>query len=352
MNAALARSLFNALRGDRCAFIYAGAFHDEHSPRLIALGESAMPDPVARPAARGRLAFIMVEAYQNILRHRTALPQRMARGPGRSLFVLRCQEEAQQVVAINPVGSAEVPALRETLNRLSGLNESELKSLFLGGLRREQESGRRGAGLGLIEMARRSGSDLGYSLRDLDAGNELFMLAVRMGPGGRTCDEVLTEASSFHDIAVEQDLLLLHTGERTAAVEEALLWMLVQELRDVPVSATRMERVLLAAADGLRNLPRAGRWFLAVHRSAGHHAVTVGRLMPADLAARLAGLVQDLREHDRVEVERRYRQALLHPDGDAAAMGVLELTRAVVEPLAFTATPDGDAVLGLFHAVI
>jgi hypothetical protein len=352
MEARLAHSLFGALRGDRCAFAYSGAFHDEHSPHLIALGEAVMAGVDTRATARGRLGFIMVEAYQNILRHRAALPQRMERGAGRSLFLLRCQADGQQVVAINPVRGSEVPALRGTLQRLAGLSGPELKSLFLDGLRREQESGRRGAGLGLIEMARRSGSDLGYTLRDVGAGNELFMLAARLGPGGQTCDEVLADAAAFHAAAVEQDLLLLHVGERTPEVEEALLWILVQELRDVPESAARMEHALQAAARGLHGIPGAGRWFLAVHRSNGHHTLAMGRTMPAQQAGVLAARVEELRLCGREEVERRHRLALERPGCDAAEMTLLGLARAALAPLAFTAEPQGDAVLGLFHAVV
>ena len=38
MELSIAHSLYQALRGDRSVFAYSGAFHDEHTGRLIALG--------------------------------------------------------------------------------------------------------------------------------------------------------------------------------------------------------------------------------------------------------------------------------------------------------------------------
>ncbi|MFN8351182.1 MAG: SiaB family protein kinase [Flavobacteriales bacterium] len=348
----VARSLFDAFRADRAAFLYSGQFHDDHTARLIALGEAAMEGVGARAAVRGRLAFIMVEAYQNIVRHRVPLPPQLEVGQGRSLFILRCGEQAQQVVAMNPVRRSDVPALREALHRLNGLDADQLKKMFLGGLRNEQSSARRGAGLGLIEMARRSGSDLGYMLRGLGPEHELFILAVRMGERSVPYEGILAEGAALHGTVVQQDLLVLHTGERTPSVDEALVRIVQHDERADPARAALFERLFLAASDGLRAVPGAGRWFFALARTGGHHQFTMGRLMPPEQAAELQRAVQELGRCDRVEVERRFRQALLRPRPDAAGTAVLELARAVVEPLSFTAEPGGDGVLGLFQAVV
>ncbi len=169
MDPGTAHSLFQALRGDRSTFVYSGEFRDEHTARLIALGEASMDGANARSSSKGRLAFVMVEAYQNIIRHKAPLPPQLEQAQGRSMFILRCGDNGQHVVAMNAVVKSEVPALRATLDSLKGLSAEELKSLFLAGLQKPENSARRGAGLGLIEMARRSGSDLGYMHRGLGA---------------------------------------------------------------------------------------------------------------------------------------------------------------------------------------
>ncbi len=130
MDALLAYALYKGLHDDTFSFGYAGAFHDEHTARLIALGEAAMEHAGAQRNARQRLAYVMVEAYQNIIRHRAPLPEGIARGCGRSMFLLRCHPEAQQVIAQNPVSKSDLVELQDALDGLSGLDAAQLKERF------------------------------------------------------------------------------------------------------------------------------------------------------------------------------------------------------------------------------
>ena len=131
MDIAAAHTLYDALAGDRSSFLYSGAFPDDHTARLIALGEAFLNGQTVRRDELNRLSFVMVEAYQNIIRHRA---RDMAHDPreGRSMFLLRCETDAQHVLAINPVCKKETASLKDMLERLDGLDRSQLKELFQG----------------------------------------------------------------------------------------------------------------------------------------------------------------------------------------------------------------------------
>ena len=148
--------LFEALAHEQLAVLYSGRFLDEHTANLITLGEEAVGGADAGKALRSRTAFVMVEAYQNVLRHR-AQPQ-----PGgvadHSTFMFLHHPPGTGVVTVNAVSPAEVPALQSALQRLHGLGLDELKRLFLRSLQGGERTERGGAGLGLIEMARRTGN--------------------------------------------------------------------------------------------------------------------------------------------------------------------------------------------------
>lgn len=342
MELRIAHSLYQALRGDRSVFAYSGAFHDEHTGRLIALGEASVNGD-ARGTARGRLAFIMVEAYQNILRHRAVLPPQVERGEGRSLFLLRCGADGQQVVvAVNPVKKSDVMVLRSALHRLHGMDPSQLKNLFLSGLQHTPDQPRRGAGLGLIEMARRSGSDLGYTLRGLGPDHELFILAVRLG-SERAYDGVLTEAAVLHGTVVQQDLLLLHIGERPVPVQEAVLRMMEEDMDDRTGRAGLRGRAYLAANGCLGDAPEGSpRYLCVLTREGEHNSLAVGREMDRRSADAMVQRVRSIGTCDRSELDRRYRNALLkRGDADEGA-DLLDLARLAVEPLESEAFPTEE----------
>ena len=347
MELSIAHSLYQALHGDRSVFAYSGAFHDEHTGRLIALGEASVSSDV-RGTARGRLAFIMVEAYQNILRHRAVLPPQVERGEGRSLFLLRCGSDGQQVVvAVNPVKKSDVMGLRTALHRLHGMDPSQLKNLFLSGLQHTADQPRRGAGLGLIEMARRSGSDLGYTLRGLGADHELFILAVRLG-SERTYDGVLTEAAVLHGTVVQQDLLLLHIGERPVPVQEAVLRMMEEDVDDRAGRAGLRGRAYLAANGFLAALKEgADRYICALTREGEHNSLAVGRVLDRSSAGAVVEHVRSIGTCDRSELDRRYRNALLKRGDVDESADLLDLARLAVEPLEAGAFPteEGQALV-------
>lgn len=81
------------------------------------------------------------------------------------------------VSAGNVVEDADGQRLLERVSQLASLDKAELKSLYKEQLRRprdEQQSS--GAGLGLIEIARKTTAPLECSLDPLEAGRAFFTL--------------------------------------------------------------------------------------------------------------------------------------------------------------------------------
>jgi hypothetical protein len=350
MDPGTAHSLFQALRGDRSAFVYSGEFRDEHTARLIALGEASLDEATTRSSAKGRLAFVMVEAYQNIIRHKAPLPPMLEHGQGRSMFILRCSERGQHVVAMNAATKREIPALLTTLDSLKGLSAEELKGLFLAGLQKPENTARRGAGLGLIEMTRRSGSDLGYMLRGLGAEHELLILAVRLGEG-QPYDAVLSMGAVLHGIVVQHQVLLVHTGEPTAGVEESLLRILEEDTGSGSVRGSLRGRAFLAGSGLLHAAGAHGRWICAMSLIEGHDSLVMGRVLTKAKAQELSTGIEEVNRLDRLEKERRYRNALLKRGPEPMTADVYELARLSLEPIEVATYPEGDDVLAMVRVI-
>ncbi len=350
MDPATAHSLFQALRGDRSAFVYSGEFRDEHTARLIALGEVSLDGVNVRSYSKGRLAFVMVEAYQNIIRHKALLPPQLEHGQGRSLFILRCNDQGQHVVAMNAVVKSELPALRSTIDSLKGLSAEQLKSLFLAGLQKPESTARRGAGLGLIEMTRRSGSDLGYMHRGLGADHELVILAVRLGDL-QPYDGILSMGAVLHGVVVQHKVLLMHTGETSTGVEESLLRIFEEDTGTGSVRGAQRGRAFLAGSGLLHAAGAHGRWICAMSMMDGHDSLLMGRLLSSEKARELAASIQEVNGLDRLEKERRYRNALLKRGAETMTADVYELARLSLEPIEVAMVSEGDDVLTMVRVV-
>lgn len=343
-----ARNLFEAFRHDRVAYGYSGAFIDEHTVRLIALGEATAPVG-DKNIGRGKLAYVMVEAYQNIIRHRAPLPEAIEQGEGRSVFILRARGENAYVVAVNPMKTTDVPGLNATMEKLAGRDRSELKEMFMRGLQRAGEERRRGAGLGLIEMARRSGNELYYTIRGLGEAHKLLVLLIRLGPDVDP-DRAVREGAAVVGTVVMQDVLLFHKGEWTPSVEELLLHTVQNDLDRRAERASVRGRMCLAMFDVLRPLVGANAFTVAA-RSGAHDELIVGGIMSAATAERLNGELRTMGEWDAYTLQRHYREALLNKNADAGRTGLMELMRAAAEPMQFGCWNVGDGTLGLMRVV-
>lgn len=122
---------------------------------------------------------IYVEASQNV-RNYTALKLKngdLAIGQS-SIVVIAKRDVHYEVHAGNMIEKSDVPDLRERLEVLRRTDKLGLKAMYKEQLRKERAPEASGAGLGLIDMARRSSAPLEFEFADLEGDYSFFSLRV------------------------------------------------------------------------------------------------------------------------------------------------------------------------------
>ncbi|MEX1132801.1 MAG: SiaB family protein kinase [Flavobacteriales bacterium] len=292
MDAAPLYSLYDAFAGDRHTFLYCGQFLDAHTARLITLGEAVVGDKETERSFRARLAFVLVEAYQNVIRHRPPTSSgRVSDGMG-CLLLLRSAPGLNEVTTMNPVLRSDVQALVNDLEGLGALDRDQLKSRYLATLQREGRTRRGGAGLGLIEMARRSGNVLRHGFAEIDAEHLRFTLSLDIDPaslGSSTADEL----RRWYSEAQQAGLTLLCKGLDNQAVEASLLRIIEQETADDPDLAGRSVPLAHAGLEFLRSCNKeAGQSALALLQAEGRTAIALIAEVPLDDAVKITTVLR------------------------------------------------------------
>lgn len=323
MDAEAARRLFRMLGDDRFALVYAGDFDEGHTAQLIELGEAAA-QATGRPRAhRQRLAFIMVEAYQNITRHRAALLP----SARECSFALRAGSFHDAITAINPISAAEADALDQAMGRLRSATSDQLRAIFLARLSTGTATARGGAGLGLIEMARRSGQALSHRLLPMGDSRMQFLLQATIGaqpePGS------LDAAWELHTLALGMGLTIAIRCGQGASAQQAVVRMLERELGD-GAAGRRAVQACLAAASWLQQERLLDSALMCFGRSPGVVMRLVWRA-PADRSVGQRELIARLASLTLFEVDRLYRKSIT---GEAPPeAGLIELTHLQRQPL-------------------
>jgi len=118
---------------------------------------------------------VYIEQAQNI-RAYLARKQFREPGAGNAIIVIARQGERYVVSSGNIVAAPDQPALAGRLEQIRGSDAAGLKRMFKERLRSDERSPGGGAGMGLIEVARRCTQPLEYAFHSVDADHSFFCL--------------------------------------------------------------------------------------------------------------------------------------------------------------------------------
>lgn len=125
-----------------------------------------------------KIVNIAIETLQNLQLH--SYPIEKASIKMLPHFLLTADEENISIIIGNLVGSDDFPILKDKLDKINSLNEQEIKYLY--GVIMKQTvvkfSTKGGAGLGLIDMKKKSGNDLKYNFQKVDDNTTYFSLKI------------------------------------------------------------------------------------------------------------------------------------------------------------------------------
>jgi hypothetical protein len=127
---------------------------------------------------------VFVEQMQNIIRYSAEKeppgPPVESAGAGRAIrygiVTIGRNDRGFVVKAGNLVDRSDVARLRSRLERIQRADRAELKALYKEQLRAEPEATSKGAGVGIIEIARRASRPIGFDFVDLDERYAFFAL--------------------------------------------------------------------------------------------------------------------------------------------------------------------------------
>ena len=347
-------SVHKALFSGTYVFLYSGSFHDEHTAQLISMGEQFVNQAKGDRALRNKVGFLMVESYQNIIRHRTRLSEELDRNAGRSMFLIRQQDLSFEVVAVNAVPDHEAGPLSKLLENVNQLDPEQLKRMFLNGLQNDSSSKRGGAGLGLIEMARRSGHDLVHQMVNVGADHQRFAMRVFIGNDDlpRFSDGDIDE---LHEFVVAEDILLLCKGRCTEELRRTVVEMISKDLDEGAQRPITWTKCYLSATELMSAVGKkdAGSLFLIGRSDRGHSVVFGIDMDPAD-AIELESTIDMLNGLNEAQLQERYDTAVpgQQQDGETRSVVLLDLARRKVAPMQLRRIPNGDSEFVVVEVIV
>ncbi len=166
--------LFKAMQKDNLNYIYRGLFTAKITDNILALAETNLVKKEDPRALKRKVYNVMVEGLQNITKHQADIDEDVENNNG--VFVLKKENFKYFITTGNLIENDNIPSLTAQIEQVNKLDEEELKAYHRQVLVDGKISSKGGAGLGLIDMARKSGNKLLYTFEKVDEKYSYFYL--------------------------------------------------------------------------------------------------------------------------------------------------------------------------------
>ncbi len=171
--------LHRTMMSQNLILVYQGDFTQESTKSILAMAERNLDSSGEESSIKRKVFNVMVEALQNIVKHSDELVDGQIRSHA-AIFLIGKETNRYSIMSGNPIRKENVDKLKKTLERINGLDKEGLKELYKEIIKNTTISEKGGAGLGFVDMARKSGEKIEYSFPELNAEYSFFCLKVNV----------------------------------------------------------------------------------------------------------------------------------------------------------------------------
>jgi hypothetical protein len=202
------------MQKDNLNYIYRGLFTDKITDNILSLAETNLVKKEDPRALKRKVYNVMVEGLQNITKHQADIDESVENNYG--VFVLKKENLKYFITTGNLIENDNIPILSSQIEQVNKLDEEGLKAFHRQVLVNGKISNKGGAGLGLIDMARKSGNKLLYAFEKVDDKYSYFYLHTEIPTTGNLTSNLSTGnpntikyISTLHKMLNEENVLII-----------------------------------------------------------------------------------------------------------------------------------------------
>ena len=182
MNQADLYNIYLNMEKENIILSFKGDITEDLLSSVYQIVEARMAIDNEEPKRKKKFYHVLVECLQNMYHHmeslRVANNQNQGEHFGSGIFTIGKEEEnTYRINTGNFILSENAGALKEKIDKINSLNQQELKAYYLERLGSSELSDKGGAGLGIIDIARKSGNKINYDFKFISESYSFFTLS-------------------------------------------------------------------------------------------------------------------------------------------------------------------------------
>ncbi|MDA3953247.1 MAG: SiaB family protein kinase [Bacteroidales bacterium] len=344
---------FDRIKEDNLCLLYNGDFSDEITNKLIELSEYNITNNIETLSKmKKKASFLMAECFQNIVRHGESIDGKANASANEGFFLTKNWQDTYYITSGNLIENNKIEDLERQLKKVNSLDRDELKILYRKVLENDMISDKGGAGLGLIEMARKSGQKLEYVFNDYDDKFALFynQIVLKSNFEEKSSKEdnlfEINEAINYHKEMIAKDILVIHKGDFSQDAIFPVLKIIEENLQKEKKDAVSKKKIFHILVELLQNISKhchmegnKKEGIFLIGRSDNYFTINTGNLIKNKDVKGLEKQLNYISNLNGKELKELYLSKLRErniPNNEGAGIGLIDIARRLISPLNYS----------------
>ncbi len=168
---------YRSMKAHEITLVYEGEITHQITKAFTSLTESNMAKEEESNTVQKKVFHVMVECLQNISKHADTFGSDDYIFAGKGIFMVSKGKQDYHVTTGNVIENRKIEELTSMLEEINSLDKEGLKQLYKTQMREGRLSEKGGAGLGFIDIARKTGNKLEYHFLPIDETSSFFLLS-------------------------------------------------------------------------------------------------------------------------------------------------------------------------------
>jgi hypothetical protein len=172
----VAYEFYKKMKAREITLIYEGEITHQITKAFASLAESSMTKEEEAGSVQRKVYHVLIECLQNISKHADSIKNDDSFLSGRGILLVSKAESEYSITTGNAVENNKLETLRVMIDHVNSLSKEELNELYAKQITEGHLSEKGGAGLGFIDIVRKTGRKLDYHFLEINENFSFFIL--------------------------------------------------------------------------------------------------------------------------------------------------------------------------------
>ncbi len=173
-------SIYQAMEESGIILSFKGDITSDLLTSVLQIMENRLESFQEEPKIKKKVYHVLVECLQNLYHHMDELPSYVNGKDRSAIFMIGKTQEGYSILTGNYILNTNVAGLKQRIDDINNLTKDELKEYYKQVLTNGEISMKGGGGLGIIDIARKSGEKLAYEFLPIANNISFFILKIKI----------------------------------------------------------------------------------------------------------------------------------------------------------------------------